>query len=489
VKTRIVDLPFLDHPYAVFERLVSRLGARHACLLESLSGPAADVRGSMITLAPALRVRVKGSELALAGDEAVVASLSTGLLAAGVVGDSGGTGRLRLFPDATPLDALRAIQRQFTLELPSAGLPPFVFGFCGYFGYDLVRHLERLPARLPDDLGCPDISLILPRVVLYFDHRHGPTRLFFHQIGGDPGQGLFGSVLAILSEPLEEEEYPDPPLPRSTERDNMTKTAFLERVHRAKEHIRAGDIYQVQVGHRVTVATPLSPALAYRRLRRINPSPYMCFLSLDDVTLVGCSPELHLRVEEDRLLMRPLAGTIRRGSTPEEDRVLAQALLADPKERAEHVMLVDLCRNDVGRVSVPGSLRVDTLLAIERYSHVSHIVSSVSGLLEPRQDAYDALAATFPSGTLSGAPKVRAMEIIEELEVSRRGPYGGVMGVVDFRGNLTLAITIRTAVHLGGEYHLQAAAGIVADSEPEKEWQETLQKLAVLRAAMTGEAR
>jgi anthranilate synthase component 1 len=269
----------------------------------------------------------------------------------------------------------------------------------------------------------------------------------------------------------------------------MTRELFLERVRKAKEHIRAGDIYQVQVGHRVSVTTTLPPALAYRRLRHLNPSPYMCFLALDDVTLVGCSPELHLRVEDGRLLMRPLAGTIRRGRTPEEDQALARTLLADPKERAEHVMLVDLGRNDVGRVSLPGSLKVDLLMATERYSHVFHIVSSVSGVLEAGRDAYDALAATVPAGTLTGAPKVRAMEIIEALEVSRRGPYGGVMGVIDFRGNLTLAITIRTALYLGGEYHLQAAAGIVADSEPEKEWQETLQKMAVLRAAVTGEAR
>jgi anthranilate synthase component 1 len=237
------------------------------------------------------------------------------------------------------------------------------------------------------------------------------------------------------------------------------------------------------------VTTPLAPALAYRRLRRHNPTPDMCVLSLDDGTVVGCSPELHVRVEDGRVLMRPIAGTIRRGRTPEEDRSLAQALLADPKERAEHVMLVDLCRNDIGRICVPGSLRVDVLMELEQYSHVHHIVSSVSGRLEPGRDAYDALAATFPAGTLTGAPKVRAMELIEELEVARRGPYGGVLGVIDVRGHATLAITIRTAVHLRGAYHLQAAAGIVADSEPEKEWQETLQKLAVLRAAVTGEGR
>ncbi len=395
--------------------------------------------------------------------------------------------------DATdPLDALdRAIAAFHAPDLP--GLPPLHGGAVGYLGYDVVRYIERLPQTTTDDLGFPEMVMMFTGRLLVFDHlRQRLTVIANVAIGDDPAAQYDEAVaaadrlVATLAATPTHSTPVSPTLDAQPEgvRSTVTPEQFHQMVQTAKEHIAAGDIFQVVLSQRFEMDTAADPFDVYRVLRLINPSPYMFFLRLPDLSVVGSSPEPLLKVLGREAVSRPIAGTRWRGQTEDEDRKLAEELLADPKECAEHVMLVDLARNDLGRVCTPGTVKVVDLMKIERYSHVMHIVSEVRGVLEPKQSAMDALKAAFPAGTVSGAPKIRAMQIIDALEPTRRGPYAGAVGYLDFSGNLDTCITLRTALIANGTAYVQAGAGIVADSDPAAEERECRNKARALLTAV-----
>ena len=369
-------------------------------------------------------------------------------------------------------------------------IPVFAQGVVGYFGYDIVRCFERLPEALPAADDFPDLSFFLPEVMVVFDHAIQRLKLltWIDREEGSP-DSLFDEAtvrLASFWQALSLSRPPEKPSGGSGKlalRETTDAESFKRSVERAKEHIRAGDIFQVVLSRRFEFDWEASPLTLYRVLRSINPSPYLFLIEQGERALVGSSPELFVRVSGRTVDLRPIAGTVRRSGDAQEDERGSQALLSDPKERAEHVMLVDLGRNDVGRVATKGGVEVSEMMVLERYSHVIHIVSHVKGLLAPGKTGYDVIRAAHPAGTLSGAPKVRAMEIIEELETIRRGPYAGCVGVVAFSGEIDLAIAIRSVFLSGKKGFFQAGAGIVADSEPEKENQEILAKAqAMVRA-------
>jgi anthranilate synthase component 1 len=394
-----------------------------------------------------------------------------------------------------PLAWIEAYQGRLK-SLPRDALPVFHGGLVGYFAYDTVRYIEpRLAASCPHDaLGTPDILLMLSDEVLVFDNLAGTLRVV---VNADPGEeDAFARASRRLDELVAALEAPLPAMARvslagadgsqleAQARTSLTRERFEAGVARVKDYVLAGDVMQVVPSQRMSVPFTAPPLNLYRALRNLNPSPYMYFLDLDDFHVVGSSPEILVRAQAGRVTVRPIAGTRRRGKTEEEDRALEEELLADPKEIAEHLMLIDLGRNDVGRIARTGSVRLTENMAIERYSHVMHIVSNVEGEMKPDCSAMDALRAALPAGTLSGAPKIRAMEIIDELEPVKRGIYGGAVGYLSWAGDMDTAIAIRTAVLTGGELHIQVGAGVVADSVPALEWEETLNKArAILRAA------
>jgi anthranilate synthase component 1 len=393
------------------------------------------------------------------------------------VRDPGG----RIIESGPPLAVVRAqLARYQAAARPD--LPPMVGGFVGYLGYDAIRLWERLPRRPPDDLGLPVFRLGLMDAVVVFDHRHHTLRVIANAFLDDGAEAAYRNARERIASLLARLEGPRPAIPPGpgltiAPRAHTTSEAYCAAVERAQEYIRAGDIYQVILSQRFAMPVPgLDPLAVYRALRRLNPSPYMFLLDAGGAWLAGASPERLVRLEHGRVDMRPLAGTRRRGATPAEDEALAAELRADPKERAEHVMLVDLTRNDVGRVSRYGSVRVTELMAIEHYSHVMHLVSHVEGTLAAGRSAWDVLQAVFPHGTVSGAPKVRAMEIIDELEPVARGPYAGTVGYLGLDGSLNTAITIRSVLLRDGMAYVQAGAGVVADSVPEREHQECAAK-------------
>jgi anthranilate synthase component 1 len=398
----------------------------------------------------------------------------------------------------TPVGVYRKLgapPNSFLLESVEHGERWGRYSFIG-LGYDAVRYIEQLPQTTTDDLGLPELWLLFTGQLVVFDHlRQRMSVIVNVVIGDDPGAQYDEAVaaaealvarLAGASVPSGL-EAPDLDGEPGEVRSNQSPAEFMERVARAKEAIAAGEVFQVVPSQRFETETRADPFDVYRVLRLINPSPYMFYLQYPGVAIVGSSPEPHLRVFGRDATIRPIAGTRPRGTTDEQDRKLAEDLLGDEKERAEHVMLVDLARNDLGRVCTPGTVRVDELMSIERYSHVMHIVSSVSGTLAEGKSAFDALKASFPAGTVSGAPKIRAMELIDSLEPTRRGPYAGAVGYFDFSGNLDTCIALRTGYLMNGRAYLQAGAGIVADSVPEREEQETRDKarafLSAVRAA------
>jgi anthranilate synthase component 1 len=436
-------------------------------LLESVEGPAQVARFSVLGGDPRLLLECDGAEVRV------------------------------LRPDGTlvergaPLDTVRRhLARYRAARDPE--LPPFVGGFLGYLAYDAVRLWERLPDRPPDDLGLPVFRLALVDTVVVFDHRRHTLRIVASAFRDEDGGAAAAERRARerVERVLERLRSPRPPEPPAVPvtlapRSNWTPEAYCAAVERAQAHIRAGDIYQVILSQRFAVPVPgLDPLAVYRALRVVNPSPYMFLLDAGGATLVGSSPERLVRLEDGRIEMRPLAGTRSRGRDRDEDEALARALLNDPKERAEHVMLVDLTRNDVGRVARYGSVRVSELLTIERYSHVMHLVSHVEGALAPGRSPWEVLQSVFPHGTVSGAPKVRAMEIIDTLEPVARGPYAGCVGYLGFDGSLNTAITIRTVLMREGMAYVQAGAGVVYDSIPEREHQECVAKARALMAAI-----
>jgi anthranilate synthase component 1 len=382
-----------------------------------------------------------------------------------------------------------------------AGLPRFSGGAVGYAAYDAVRYVEHLPNPPPDDRRLPDLCFALYDRMVIFDHLNKTIAVVAHAHvdPADPARSYREACARVdkMVERLQQgvadlqltDIAPAGEVRRSCQ-SNFAPRAFEAAVERCKEYIRAGDIFQVVLSQRFQTETRARPFDIYRTLRVVNPSPFMFYLKAGPLCLVGSSPEIMVRVEGDRVTIRPLAGTRRRGKTEEEDEKLATELLADPKERAEHIMLVDLGRNDVGRVARYSTVNLSDVMTVERYSHVMHICSNVTGRLEEARSAFDALRACLPAGTLSGAPKVRAMEIIDELEPCRRGPYGGAVGYIDFSGNMDTCITLRTLVLVGQTVYFQAGAGIVADSIPEREREETENKaMGLLRALEIAETQ
>jgi len=470
----------LDTPVSAFLKI--RKG-RYSFLLESVEGQEKIARYSFLGTDPRVVFKSKDGAARLCGR-----------------GVSGGVRRFRAETGRGPLDELKKLMKDLRpVRVPR--LPRFCGGLVGYAGYDMARFFEELPDFKRDDAGFPDCVFLLADDILIFDHfRHTimiVSNVFLPQRGGTRGlqemERLYQQSLrritalnARLSRSLPaarsaKERTARPPSPSG----GATRAEFCRMVEKAKKYIRDGEIIQVVLSRRMQTALCRPPFDVYRRLRSINPSPYMFFLELGEITMVGASPEILVRCEDGLVRTRPIAGTRPRGADEREDSFNEKDLLADEKERAEHVMLVDLGRNDVGRVSREGSVRVGEFMKVEKYSHVMHLVSEVTGKLKKGHDAYDVLAACFPAGTVSGSPKIRAMEIIEELERTRRGPYAGCVGYFSFSGNMDTCITIRTISIKDGTAYIQVGAGIVADSVPAKEYIETANKARALLEAIT----
>ncbi|WP_240802802.1 anthranilate synthase component I family protein [Streptomyces sp. A0642] len=474
LRVTVTRTPLPPHaPLALGAELRRLLGEDQVFLFESLAGPDEDCRVAAVGAEALARITVRDGRIGLDGLPELVE-------------------RLRPLADrarGSVRRLLEAVNGAFAVDT-DVPLDAYAFGFLAVFGYEAAWHLEQLPPRAPGD--DPEITLTLFRHVVTYNLATGENHQLHSSAPEFGGPGVLGDDLSALVHTLPDEAaapVPPAPTPYAVHR-TVRREEFTERVHRCLEHIRAGDVYQIQIGHRIEVTTPLPAIDAYRRLRRSNPSPYMYLVPWAGRTLVGASPELLLRIEGRSLAMRPIAGTTARAADPAEDARRVAALHADEKERAEHVMLVDLCRNDVARVSVPGTLAVESMMAVEHFAQVHHLVSTVRGELADGADVWSALRATFPAGTMTGAPKVRAMELIQEIEGRPRGAYAGALGLIDVRGHAaTLALCIRTAVHdpATGTYALQASAGVVADSSADGEWRETLIKMSAVYAALTGE--
>jgi anthranilate synthase component I len=391
-----------------------------------------------------------------------------------------------------PADPLGPVRRELAASSTWAGddLPGPFGGAVGFIAYDIVRYFERTPAPRPTGLELPDYQFIFPETLAVFDHVKCEIELLALPPEDEPDRAYAAAVarieglLAALAAPLPPIEQHRAGARRAEPVFNMTRESFLQKVDQAKEHILAGDAFQIVLSQRLRGETDVPPFQVYRALRILNPSPYMFFLDLGDFQIVGSSPEMLVKLDGARATLCPIAGTRPRGATPPADLELERELLACEKERAEHVMLVDLGRNDLGRVCELGTVRPESLMQIEKYSHVMHIVSRITGTLRGGVDMFDLLRATFPAGTVSGAPKIRAMEIIHDLEEERRGPYAGAVGYFGRQGDMDMCITIRTLIMQGSQYFAQAGAGIVADSDPAGEYQETLSKITALTRAI-----
>lgn len=390
-----------------------------------------------------------------------------------------------------PLDALKRLMSDYQ-PVEVDGLPRFFGGAVGYLSYDMVRFFERLPDQTVDDLQLPDALFMITDTIVIFDHMLQKIKVVSNAVVDGPPEKAYQQAIAKIDHIINRLRQPVPARPVQprtsdaplTLTSTFTKEAYEQVVGRAKEYIRAGDIIQVVPSQRFQAQIDVDPFDIYRTLRTVNPSPYMFYLRCGDLKLVGSSPEVMVRLEGSLIELRPIAGTRRRGQSPAEDLSIAEELMHDPKERAEHIMLVDLGRNDVGRVSKIGTVSVTELLVIEKYSHVMHLVSHVIGELAAGKDCYDVMRATFPQGTVSGAPKIRAMEIIEEFEPTKRGPYAGAVGYFSFSGNMDTCIALRTLTVKGNTAYLQAGGGVVADSVPTLEYEETLNKAQALKRAI-----
>ncbi|MCE5314689.1 MAG: anthranilate synthase component I [Armatimonadota bacterium] len=471
----------METPVSAFKKIGYRLqgtGYRkdsdYSFLLESVEGGERMARFSFLGSETNLVIKSKGRDVEITRD-----------------------GRIEHIALEPGKDVLHVLKNEMTNlhYVPDPDLPRFCGGAVGFMGYDMVRFFEDLPDTTTDDLNMPDCTLIFTDTLLIFDHvRHRIRVVCNARIDGDP-DSAYSRAIVKIDKAIEllrtstntsvETRRADPPAITS----NFTKPDFENAVTRCKEYIAAGDAIQIVLSQRFQTKVTADPFDVYRALRSLNPSPYMYYLSYGETKLIGSSPEILVTEERGNVTVRPIAGTRPRGVTPNQDLALEAELLADEKERAEHIMLVDLGRNDIGRVCRYGSVNVDELMVIERYSHVMHIVSNVRGKLNPDKDQFDLLRACFPAGTVSGAPKVRAMQIIDELEPTRRGSYAGAIGYFSYSGNMDVCITIRTILIQGDTAYVQAGAGIVADSEPEKEYQETQNKaMAMIKALGMAEA-
>jgi len=470
VYTRLVA--DMETPVSAFLKLGG--GRDNAFLLESVQGGEMRGRYSIIGIKPDLIWRCRGD----------LAEINRNAL---------GNGDSFTAESAKPLESLRALTRETRAQVPN-GLPPMATGLFGYLGYDMARQVEKLPNAPPDTLGLPDAILLRPTITAIFDSVRDEI-IVVTPVWPDSkvdAKAAYTRAVERLNEAVAELERPAPPsaevpadLPAGVAvESNMTKAEYFDVVARAKEYIMAGDVFQVVPSQRFRRPFALPSFSLYRALRRLNPSPYLYYLAMPGFQIVGSSPEVLVRLRDGKVTIRPIAGTRPRGKTPEEDKALAQDLMADPKERAEHLMLVDLGRNDVGRVAKTGAVTVTDSFVIERYSHVMHLVSNVEGDIREGLDAVDALAAGLPAGTLTGAPKIRAMEIIDEFEKEKRGAaYAGAVGYFAADGSMDTCIVLRTALVKDGIMYVQAGGGVVADSVQEAEYQETINKARALLAA------
>ena len=450
----------LDTPLSTYLKLAD---APYTYLFESVHGGEKWGRYSIIGLPCRTVVRVRGQEISIERDGAVIETVAGG----------------------DPLTWIESFQSRYRVPSIGTGLPRFIGGLVGYFGYDTIRYIEPRLAECPnpDPLQTPDILLMVSEDMVVFDNLSG--KLFIITLVDPAGEQAYAEAQRRLDAWVERLRTGRPVYRRNPtahvvgEQDfvsSFSQEGYEAAVRRIKDYIVAGDCMQVVPSQRMSIPFQAAPLDLYRALRSLNPSPYMYFLNLGDFHIVGSSPEILARLEDGLVTVRPIAGTRPRGATEAEDRALEAELLSDPKELAEHLMLIDLGRNDVGRVSEIGTIKLTDKMIVERYSHVMHIVSNVTGRLRPGLTAIDVLRATFPAGTLSGAPKIRAMEIIDELEPVKRGIYAGAVGYLSWSGNMDMAIAIRTAVIKDGTLHIQAGGGIVADSVPSREWEETLNK-------------
>ena len=451
----------LDTPVSAYLKIAK--GKPYAFLFESVQGGEIRGRYSFLGFAPDVIWRANGDVSEISRDGGAFKTL-----------------------DGRPLDTLRALQAESAFDLPE-GIPPMGAGLFGYLGYDMIRQVETLASDLPDPIGTPDAIMVRPTIVAIFDAVAQEIIVASPVYPGgsyDMAIERIKAVVRDLSLPTSHNVIEDIDTPVIEPKLGTTLSAFSERVKKAKDYILSGDIFQVVIGQRLSAPLPASDFALYRSLRRMNPSPFLYFLNFEDHSIIGSSPEILVRLRDGVVTIRPIAGTRPRGKTIAEDMQHEKDLLADPKECAEHLMLLDLGRNDVGRVSKAGTVRVTERFTIERYSHVMHIVSNVEGDILEEHDAISALFAGFPAGTVSGAPKVRAMEIIDELEAEKRGIYAGAVGYISSNGDMDTAIALRTGIVKDGTLHVRAGAGIVMDSVPKLEFEETLHKAAALfRAA------
>ncbi len=453
-------------------------------LLESLYGPQKDRKASFVGFNPLLTLALHKTRLTLSGDPALISALNP-LLNHSPYLKKIDDQRYDLIELPMLWNFLREMESLFNVDYSGEPLD-IRFGFFGYFGYDIVHAIESLPHRIEDPTDFPELMLSLYQGMVYTDLAHDQTYLIINEFETASYRSA-DNIKMLLSKPVTPADPLSLPVPAPENiTDSIRKKDYLPWVDRALEHIGLGDIYQIQIGHMLTITSSIDPFLVYQRLRVQNPSPYMYFTTMNGVTIIGASPELFMSQSGRKITMRPIAGTIRRGRNAQEDAQLKAELLADPKEQAEHVMLVDLGRNDIGRVCEKNTLNVSDLMIVEQYSHVFHIVSNVEGQLATNYDHYDVIKATFPAGTVTGAPRIRAMELIEDIENKRRGLYAGCLGFFDVRGNFETALCIRTAVYRDGQYMIRASGGIVADSDPSKEWAETISKLSSTYLAITG---
>lgn len=463
----------METPVSAFQKIDD---GRHSFLLESMEGGEKWARFSFLGSRPSIIVKSFGKSVEITTD---------------------GKTRKSTF-DRDPLEVIKQLLSKYT-PVPDPSLPRFYGGAVGFMGYDVVRFFEDLPARDKEGLDLPDMVFMITDTLVIFDNISHMIKVVSNaHVKGKSAEAAYKEAtkkINALVKKLKAGGKGQGARVKGKAKttghmltSNFTQPQYEQAVLAAKEYIKAGDIFQVVPSQRFQTKINVEPYEIYRALRLINPSPYMYFLRCGDATVVGASPEVMVRLEGDKIDLRPIAGTRKRGATEEEDKALAEELLADPKERAEHIMLVDLGRNDVGRVSQPGSVNVSELMVIERYSHVMHIVSNVRGKLSSGGDAYDVVRACFPAGTVSGAPKIRAMQIIDELEPTKRGPYAGAIGYFGFSGNMDTCITIRTLVVKKGVAYIQAGGGVVADSDPAAEYQETVNKAkAMMRAVEMAE--
>jgi anthranilate synthase component 1 len=455
----------LETPVSAYKKIE----AKNSFLLESVEGGEKIARYSFLGADPLLVITTKNQQITIT--------------------ENGKKKKLT----GNPIDILKKLLSQYKC-VHVEGLPRFQGGLVGYFGYDVVRFFENIPDKNPDELKLPDSTFFLADSLLAFDHvKHKILIIANAHVKDDPKKAYLEAQkkIAALEKklkktlPLKTAEFELNEVPENiSAKSNLSKEQFKSAVEKAKKQIVDGDIIQVVLSQRLNAPIKRPPFDIYRLLRILNPSPYMFYLNFGDYKLLGSSPEVMCRVENNQAIIRPIAGTRRRGNSETEDQNLAQELKTDQKEVAEHVMLVDLARNDLGRVCVPGTVKVTENMAIERYSQVMHLVSNVVGQLKQGEDQFSTLAATFPAGTVSGAPKIRAMQIIDEMENTKRGPYAGVVGYFGFSGDLDSCITIRTILIKGKQAFVQAGAGIVADSIPEKEYEETLNKAKALLKAL-----